>query len=75
MYGRLVAGYLRAVKSGSGGGKPVVFTMHEDPPTGYRYKLTWVETDDSITQDWGLEKLPDDIDSDEAMEIILGGVT
>lgn len=75
MYGRLIAGYLRTVKSESGGGKPVVFTMHEDPPTGYQYKLTWAETDDSITQDWVLEKLPDDIDGNEAMEIILGGAT
>lgn len=53
------------------GYKPVVFT---DPPTveeGYIAVPGWQDEGFEIVQVWHIEETPDEIDADEAMEILL----
>ena len=55
------------------GWKPVTFTDAPEAPEGYYYESGWEETAEAIVQTWTLTPLPDDIDEDEAYDIIFGG--
>ena len=46
-----------------------------DAPAGYHYEPTYTEEGGEIIQGWTLVEDPDDIDAEEALEIILGGAT
>ena len=58
------------------GYKPVTFTDMPDAPEGWNYVLGWSELSDKIVQTWTLEELPPerDIDPEEALKILMGGL-
>ena len=54
------------------GYKPVVYT---NPPTveaGYVAVPGWTEEDNEIVQVWHIEEAPDEVDAEEAMQILFG---
>lgn len=55
------------------GWKPVTFTPVPDAPSGYYYEGHWEETQQDIIQTWVLVEEPDDVEPDEALEILFGG--
>lgn len=56
------------------GYKTVTYTNPPgEPDEGYQWESKWVETSETILQGWEQEKIPDDIDPAEAMEILFGG--
>lgn len=57
----------------SQGWLPVVFTEEPEAPSGYIYEPSWEQRNGKIVQIWMLIELLDDVDSDEALEILLGG--
>ena len=55
------------------GWKPVALTPLPEAPAGWHYEVGWEETAEEILQTWTLVEDPDEIDSEEALEILLGG--
>lgn len=69
IYGNVVCGYLETATEETG--KPVTMTPFPTAPSGYTYKLSWVDEGDTITQTWTLIEQTDLTDS-EILAILLG---
>lgn len=55
------------------GYKPVIYTEAPEPPEGYYVVSGWEELEDGIYQVWYFEEKSDEVDAEEALEILLGG--
>ena len=53
------------------GYKPVRFTEPPEVPEGYIAVPSWQDEGFEIVQVWHIEEAPDEIDAEEAMEILL----
>ncbi len=55
------------------GYKPVRYTDPPETEPGYIAVPGWKEQAEAIVQTWTIEEAPDDIDAEEAMDILFGG--
>ena len=55
------------------GYKPVTFTDEPDAPDGYHAEFYWIEEAEKIIQAWQIVEDTDEVDADEALNILLGG--
>ena len=56
----------------SAGYKPVVYTNPPVVEEGYVAVAGWVEENDEIVETWQVVEAPDEIEADEAMNILFG---
>lgn len=57
------------------GYKPVNFTEPPEVEPGYIAVPGWEESEEEILQTWTVMEAPDEVDAEEALEILFGGET